>query len=157
MTIATTASALNGVSERSPLGDVKLRSVRSVRVYWPVTGETLAALGAGHTETLRDDAAFGSLLQVLRSSPCAGDFGVYSDVFEVCVGVEGFTTEPGARPAFGSVGDSSLSPTLTVTVHIDARTPDDEVSHVLGRILDAHPWEVPVVELSAPFDLVHRA
>lgn len=157
MTTATTASALDAAAPRPPLRDIKLRSVRSIRVYWPVTGETLAALGAGRTETLRDDAAFGSLLQVLRSSPCAGDFGVYSDVFEVGVGVEGFTTKPGAHPTFGSVGDSSLSPALTVTVHIDARTPDDEVSRVLGRILHAHPWEVPVVELSAPFDLVHRA
>ncbi|MEV0196038.1 hypothetical protein [Nonomuraea sp. NPDC050691] len=156
MTAITTPS-IDGKAPAPAEMAVRRLPVRSVRVYWPVSGRTLARVGSGDVDVLREDESFAALLHVLRTSACAGDFGVYRDVFEVGVGVEGFTTGHGARPTFGSVGDSSLSPTLTVTTHIDARTPDAEISRLLSRVLDAHPWEVPVVELSAPFDLVFRA
>ncbi|AXG81870.1 hypothetical protein [Streptomyces paludis] len=136
---------------------VRRRSVRAIRVYWPVSRRTLAAVGTGDIDVLRDDDSFAELLRVLESAPSLGDFGLYGDVFEVSIGAEGFTARPGSAPVFGAVGGKSLSPTLTFTTYLDARTDDEEISRVLSLIVGAHPWETPVVELSAPLELVSRA
>ena len=148
MTVTTTPPAK---------GTVRRRSVRTIKVYWPVSSATLAAAAAGGIEALRDDDSFAALLRVLESTPEIGDFGLYDDVFEVGFGAEGFTTRPGAAPALGTVGGRSLSPTLAFTSYIDAAASDDELSRVLARITDAHPWEIPVIELSAPLELISRA
>ncbi|MFG6192680.1 hypothetical protein [Nonomuraea sp. JJY05] len=133
------------------------RPVRAIKVYWPVSRQTLAAMAAGDVAALEADPSLGELLHVLETSPEVGDFGLYTDVFEVGIGAEGFTAVHGATPTLGAIGARSLSPTLTFTTYIDASATDDEVSWVLSRIMDAHPWEVPVIELSAPLDLVLRA
>jgi hypothetical protein len=117
----------------------------------------VAAVGAGHVEALGDDESLAALLRELRALPGVGDFGLYQDVFEVSIGAEGFTPKDGALPAFGAVGGRTLSPTLALTTYIDAAAGEDEISQILARIVAAHPWEVPVVELSAPLELVSRA
>ncbi|MET8945108.1 hypothetical protein ABZX30_16370 [Streptomyces sp. NPDC004542] len=135
---------------------IRRRSVRALKVYWPVSRQTLALAAAGDVEVLRREESLAGLLRVVETSPCLGDFGMYTDVFEVGIGAEGFTTGRGAAPTLGAVGEQTLSPTLTVTTYIDASVPEDELSHALSRIVAAHPWEVPVVELSAPVELVTR-
>lgn len=135
-------------------GPITRRKVRAIKVYWPVSHSTLARVSAGDLGALRSDDSFGAFIDVLESSSCVGDFGVYRDVYEVGLGAEGFTTRSGATPALGAIGERTLSPTLTVTVHVDHSVPEDEISQVLGQILAAHPWEVPVLELTAPFDLI---
>lgn len=136
---------------------VQRRAVRTIKVYWPVATATLTACARGDLDVLRDDESFASLLRVLESSPELGDFGVYGDVFEVALGAEGFTVRPGARPSLGSVGGRFLSSTLAVTTYVDAAADDDALTRVLARLADAHPWEIPVIELSAPLELVSRA
>ncbi|ELP66768.1 hypothetical protein ACKI1I_26160 [Streptomyces turgidiscabies] len=135
---------------------VRRRTVRRVKAFWPVSEDTLAACARGDLDTLRSDESFASLLRVLESSPELGDFGVYGDVFEVTFGAEGFTVRPGARPALGSVGGRFLSATVAVTTYVDSVT-DEDLARVLARLADAHPWEIPVIELSAPLELVSRA
>ncbi|WP_330348257.1 hypothetical protein [Streptomyces sp. NBC_00582] len=146
-----------GAARGDARGAVRRRTVRTIKVYWPVGAATLAACAGGDLDVLRSDESFASLLRVLETSPELGDFGVYGDVFEVALGAEGFTVRPGARPALGSVGGRFLSSTLAVTTHIDATADDDEVARILARLIDAHPWEIPVIELSAPLDLVTPA
>ncbi|MGP3920294.1 hypothetical protein [Nonomuraea sp. 10N515B] len=153
---ATMSSAVNGREPITGESAIRRRSARAIKVYWPVSHETYASLGAGDVEALWSDKSFAPLLRVLESSPALGDFGLYRDVFELSTGVEGFTAAPGAMPALGAVGDRSLSPTVAFTTYIDARTGDDEVHRVLAHIVAAHPWEVPVIELSAPFELISR-
>ncbi|MEW2047485.1 hypothetical protein [Streptomyces sp. NPDC005476] len=135
---------------------VRRRTVRRVKAYWPVAEATLTACARGDLDALRSDESFASLLRVLEDSPELGDFGVYGDVFEVTFGAEGFTVRSGARPALGSVGGRVLSATVAVTTYVDAVT-DQDLSRVLARLTDAHPWEIPVIELSAPLELVSRA
>ncbi|MEH0447813.1 MULTISPECIES: hypothetical protein [unclassified Streptomyces] len=136
---------------------VRRRTVRTIKVYWPVASATLTACAKGDLDALRTDQSFASLLRIMETSPELGDFGVYGDVFEVSLGAEGFTVQPGARPALGSIGGRFLSATLAVTTHVDAAADDDTLTRILTRLVDAHPWEVPVIELSAPLDLVSRA
>lgn len=135
---------------------VRRRAVRRVKAYWPVAEATLAACAQGDLDALRSDESFASLLRVLESSPELGDFGVYGDVFEVTFGAEGFTVRPGARPTLGAIGERSLSPTVAVTTYVHAVT-DEDLARVLARLTAAHPWEIPVIELSAPLELVSRA
>ncbi|MFI1507940.1 hypothetical protein [Streptomyces sp. NPDC020597] len=136
---------------------VRRRRVRTIKVFWPVASATLSACAKGDLDALRADDSFASLLRVVETSPELGDFGVYGDVFEVSLGAEGFTVRPGARPALGSIGGRFLSSTLAVTTYVDAEVDDDALARILARLTDAHPWEVPVIELSAPLDLVSRA
>jgi hypothetical protein len=135
---------------------LRRRTVRKVKAYWPVEKATLAACALGDLDALRSDKSFASLLRVLESSPELGEFGVYGDVFEVAFGAEGFTVRPGARPTLGSVGGRFLSPTVAVTTYVHAAT-DEDLAPVLARLTDVHPWEIPVIELSAPLELVSRA
>jgi hypothetical protein len=153
---ATMSSAVRGREPITVETAIRRRPARAIKVYWPVPPETHASLAAGDVEALWSEESFAPLLRVLESSPALGDFGLYQDVFELNIGVEGFTAVPGARPALGAVGDRSLSPTVAFTTYIDARAGDDEIHRVLGRIVAAHPWEVPVIELSAPFELISR-
>ncbi|MFI1049259.1 hypothetical protein ACH4U3_26300 [Streptomyces griseoruber] len=151
------AGPARGSARGEARGGVRRRTVRTVKVYWPVGAVTLAACARGDLDVLRSDESFASLLRVLETSPELGDFGVYGDVFEVALGAEGFTVRPGARPALGSVGGRFLSSTLAVTTYVDAATDEDALSRILARLIDAHPWEIPVIELSAPLDLVTPA
>ncbi|MDX3797773.1 hypothetical protein [Streptomyces sp. AK04-3B] len=136
---------------------VRRRTVRTIKVYWPVASATLTACAKGDLDALRADQSFASLLRIVETSPELGDFGVYGDVFEVSFGAEGFSVRPGARPALGSIGGRLLSTTLAVTTYVDADADDDTLAGILARLVDAHPWEIPVIELSAPLDLVSRA
>jgi hypothetical protein len=154
---ATMTSAAHERGPRRAEPAIRRRSVRAIKVYWPVPRQTLAALAAGEVEVLHRDESLTELFRALQASPEVGDFGLYTDVFEVGIGAEGFTAVPGSTPAFGAVGARSLSPTLTFTTYVDASAADDEVSRVLSHIVAAHPWEVPVVELSAALELVSRA
>ncbi|MER6142416.1 hypothetical protein ABT174_20610 [Streptomyces sparsogenes] len=154
---ATMTSATQGQGPRRAESAIRRRSVRAIKVYWPVSRQTLATLAEGEVAVLHEDESLAGLFRALEASPELGDFGLYTDVFEVGVGAEGFTAAPGSTPALGAVGSRSLSPTLTFTTYLDASVADDEVSRVLSRIVAAHPWEVPVVELSAPLELVSRA
>ncbi|GGN08043.1 hypothetical protein [Streptomyces fuscichromogenes] len=152
--VTTTITPEAAARDRKP---VRRRTVRAIKVHWPVPATTLAACAAGDPDALRSDESFAPLLRVLETSPELGDFGVYGDVFEVALGVESFTVRPGARPTLGSVGGHFLSSTVAVTTYVDATAGDDELALLLARLTDVHPWEVPVIELSAPMDLVTRA
>ncbi|WP_416984256.1 hypothetical protein [Streptomyces sp. T028] len=151
------ARPARGSARGDARGAVRRRTVRTIKVYWPVGAAAMAACAEGDLDGLSSDESFASLLRILETSPELGDFGVYGDVFEVALGAEGFTVRPGARPALGSVGGRFLSSTLAVTTHVDAATDEDALARILTRLVDAHPWEVPVIELSAPLDLVTRA
>ncbi|MEU5247133.1 hypothetical protein AB0G81_24025, partial [Streptomyces asoensis] len=120
---------------------VRRRTVRTIKVYWPVATATLTACAKGDLDALRADESFAALLRIVETSPELGDFGVYGDVFEVSLGAEGFSVRPGARPSLGSVGGRFLSATLAVTTYVDAATDDDTLARLLDRLADAHPWE----------------
>lgn len=135
---------------------ISRRQVRTVKIYWPISARTMEGILAGDTTALDRDGSFRDFAEVLEESPALGDFGNYSNVFEISLGLEGFTTGAGARPTLGAHGERTLSPTLAVTVHVAASLTDDELNGILGRVLEAHPWEIPVVELSSPIELIVR-
>lgn len=127
---------------------------RKVRVHWPVTSATftqlIAASGAvaylgGDIEPLRD---------VIEATAELGDFGDYTDVVEMSIGYETFSVGPAANPTLGSAGERSVSPTLVVTTYMDSGISDERVEEILARLVAAHPWEVPVIELTDAVELV---
>lgn len=130
-----------------------MKRVRKLRVHWPVDGGTLARLTAGDAGIFEEDPSLALLLAALEEQPELGDFGIYRHVFESSFGFEGFTVAPGANPTLGSVGSSSVSPTFVLTSYFDAGMPATAVGNLLQRILDIHPWEVPVLEISDPVSI----
>lgn len=96
------------------------------------------------------------MLAIVQDHGVLGDFGSYRSVVELATGWELFTPGPDAKPALGMAETSTASPTAILTLHIPSDTAEDAVSAALSAIVAAHPWEVPVIEIT-PSSLVTRA
>ncbi|ALV44224.1 hypothetical protein MB46_00540 [Arthrobacter alpinus] len=129
---------------------IQMKSVRKLRVHWPIDSTSFSRLAMGEAEAIREDQGIATLLQALAESPELGDFGNYRHVFESGVGFEGFTVTAGANPTLGQVGQRTLSPTFVFTTYFDAALDDAAVESFMSRMIEIHPWEVPVIELSSP-------
>ena len=129
---------------------IQMKSVRKLRVHWPIDSTSFSRLAMGEAEAIREDEGIATLLQALAESPELGDFGNYRHVFESGVGFEGFTVTAGANPTLGQVGQRTLSPTFVFTTYFDAALDDAAVESFMSRMIEIHPWEVPVIELSSP-------
>jgi hypothetical protein len=137
--------------------DVQLHPVRKLRVHWPISGTTFAQLAKGKASAFRDDPGIAHLLQALTQFRELGDFGNYKHVFESGLGFEGFTTAEGANPTLGRVGEQTLSPTFVFTTYFDASLEDAAIERFMRQIVEIHPWEVPVIELTGPISVSSSA
>lgn len=136
---------------------IAMKSVRKLRVHWPIASETFSRLATGDAEAFKDEAGIAALLQASSESTDLGDFGNYRHVFESGLGYEGFTCTEGANPTLGQVGQRTISPTFVFTTYFDAALPDAAVERFLQHIVDIHPWEVPVIELTGPVSVSSTA
>ncbi|QXQ05517.1 hypothetical protein KX816_14930 [Sphingosinicellaceae bacterium] len=124
------------------------RAVRVLRVYCPIAAETLVALATGQAAAIDRDATLAAILGIVRGDNPLGDFAPYRSVVELAPGWELFTPGADARPALGEAGRASASPTAILTIYIPADAPEAAVSSAVDAIVAAHPWEVPVIELT---------
>lgn len=124
---------------------VTRRRAVAVKIHCPITAQTLAALTAGDEAALERDSAATAILTVIRDDNPLGDFGLYKGVCEIAPGWESFRPGPDAKPTLGTSGECSLSPTAILTTYADAEA---DISAALAALMAAHPWEVPVIELS---------
>ena len=121
------------------------RCAVAVKIHCPIQPETLAAMLAGDNSALERDPTASSILAVIRDDNPLGDFGLYKGVCEIAPGWEGFLPGADASPTLGTAGTRSLSPTAILTTYADA---DADLAQALAALIAAHPWEVPVIELS---------
>ena len=119
-----------------------------VAVHVPVAAETLAALLAGQRGALESDPVMARMLAILRAPGALGDFGIYHGVGEIGLGWETFAPSPDANPTLGSAGAVEHSPTVTLVSWIPSDAPAEAVDAALAALMDAHPWEVPVIEVT---------
>lgn len=124
------------------------RPVKALRVYCPVSYATLRVMVMGEDPDLDGETALQEMLSIIRGDSALGDFGIYKSVVELAPGWELFTPGTAARPALGEAGRSTLSPTVILTIYIAEDTPGDWLDRALSAIIEAHPWEVPVIELT---------
>lgn len=118
-----------------------------VSVHVPVAATTLEALLAGDRTALETDPVMAQMLAILRAPGALGDFGMYHGVAEIGLGWETFAPGPAANPTLGAAGEVEHSPTVTLTTWIPAEAPAEAVDAALAALMDAHPWEVPVIEV----------
>jgi hypothetical protein len=137
--------------------NIELKAVRKLRIHWPIPLDTMTRLASGDLGALESDAGIASLLQALTATPELGGFGNYHHVFESSAGFEGFTVAEGANPTLGSVGQRTISPTFVFTTYFDDSLSDQAVHELVQRIVDIHPWEVPVIEVSGPLSVSSSA
>ena len=128
--------------------NILLRKVWAIRLAWPVSSAVLLRLHAGDMAALDCEDGLASLYAILDGDNPLGDFGAYQAVAEVTLGWELFRPGAGAKPTRGMVGQREISPSLMITIHIPDETPQAEVDAAIARLLAAHPWEIPVVEVS---------
>lgn len=133
--------------------NIELKSVRKLRIHWPIPVETMTRLGRGELSALEADAGISTLLEALKETPELGGFGNYHHVFESSAGFEGFTVAEGANPTLGSVGQRTISPTFVFTTYFDASLDEAAVQRLVRTIVEIHPWEVPVIEVSGPLSV----
>lgn len=107
--------------------------------------QTFAALLAGQFSALEHDQAAAAVLAAIRGTGL-GNFGRYTGVVETALGIEVFTPTAAARPTLGAAGAASHSPTVMFTTWADAGA--SGLAEAVAAIAAAHPWEVPVIELS---------
>ncbi|EJL33191.1 hypothetical protein PMI02_01226 [Novosphingobium sp. AP12] len=119
-----------------------------VRIHVPVRAETLAAMLTGDAAAADGDPVLAVMLAVIREGGVLGDFGLYTGVVEIAPGWESFRSGPDAAPTLGSAGEASLSSTVILTTYAVCGPDDPALLAMVGRLLAAHPWEVPVIEVS---------
>lgn len=125
-----------------------LREAAMVRIHAPVSATTLAAMLSGDGDAAHRDPVPGAILDAFRNHGPLGDFELYSGVVEIAPGWEAFRSGAGATPTLGAAGEASLSPTVILTTYALCAVDDPALLAAVGRILAAHPWEVPVVEVT---------
>ncbi|MFC8039328.1 hypothetical protein ACFUOZ_08230 [Paenarthrobacter sp. NPDC057355] len=137
--------------------NIELKAVRKLRIHWPIPLETMTRLADGQLDALESDPGISSLLDALTAAPELGGFGNYHHVFESSAGFEGFTVAEGANPTLGSIGQRTISPTFVFTTYFDDTLDDSAVHQLVQTIVDIHPWEVPVIEVSGPLSVSSAA
>ena len=125
------------------------RTVHHLTIRCPIDRATLRLLGSGDAAALARDPAIAPILRLIESTPEFGDFGTYTGVCEVTVGLEAFTPGRGADPSLGEVGRRAVSPTATVTTYLASDIGEDRLAELIEALAEVHPWEVPVIELGA--------
>ena len=108
----------------------------------------MAELLKGEFEALELDPVAAAILAVIRAPNPLGDFAEYQGVFELSIGLEGFTPAPGAQPTVGTRGAHTLSPTAIITTYFRTGADPGAVEAALDALLRAHPWETPVIEVT---------
>jgi hypothetical protein len=121
------------------------RRAVAVKVHCPISAETHAAMASGQADALERDPAAFAILAIIRGDNPLGDFELYKGVCEVSTGWESFEPGPEATPTLGSAGQRALSPTAILTTYASEGA-DLEIA--LAEIMAAHPWEVPVIEVT---------
>ncbi|MCW1382618.1 hypothetical protein OLX02_07260 [Novosphingobium sp. KCTC 2891] len=124
------------------------RAARAVRIHVPVAPETLQAVLAGNSAAMEADPTLGAMLRIIREQPALGDFGLYDGVAEIGLGWETFTPAADAAPTLGAPGKTAFSPTVTLTTWIASSATEKSVDDALAALMAAHPWEVPVIEVT---------
>jgi len=125
-----------------------LRKAWAIRCAWPVTSAVLHRLLAGDMAALDCEDGLASLYAILDANNPLGDFGTYQAVAEVGPGWELFRPGTNAKPIRGTIGQREVSPSLMVTIHVPGNAPQEQVDAAIARLLAAHPWEIPVIEVS---------
>ena len=82
---------------------------------------------------------------MIRADNSLGDFGLYHGVCEIGPGWESFTPSPDAAPTLGQAGVTALSPTVILKTYASTGA---DLDAALTALVTAHPWEIPVIELS---------
>lgn len=125
------------------------RPARILRIHCPAAAATIEAMRAGHADAIERDPVVAPLLAIIRADNPLGDFGLYTGVVEIAIGYESFIPTADAAPTSGRAGTISLLPSVVLTTYIAGDAAEGMVSAALAEIVAAHPWEVPVIELSA--------
>lgn len=133
-----------------------IRAAKVLRIYCPLDDQTRRLVAAGNLAEIDKASALGSMLEIIGREGPLGDFGAYRSVVELSPGWELFTPGPQARPTLGTPGKAEISATAVLTVYMDGHASDADVAQAIDAIMAAHPWEVPVVELTET-SLVMRA
>ena len=126
-----------------------MRAARVLKIHCPIDIKSMQQISAGQIAQIDPECALAKILNLVGEggSPL-GDFGIYKSVVELSAGWEMFTPDSSSRPTLGQAGLRTVSPTAILTVYMAADSPADAVSGAIDAILVAHPWEVPVIELS---------
>ena len=59
-----------------------------------------------------------------------------------------FSPTEDAEPTLGEVGSTTRSPTAILIVYVPMEASREAVDNAIRALLEAHPWEIPIVELS---------
>lgn len=128
---------------------LRLTTVRRITVHCPVSRDAWDSLQAGDSAQLEREPDLAPLFDVLRAHEEFGALGPYRSVFEIGRGRETFTPRAGSRPTLGSAGEVCRTYTIVITTYVAERVADARFADLIAALARAHPWELPVIEVSS--------
>lgn len=137
-----------------------------IRIHIPldVEGQDLADVADGTDGTdetvVRDwPAILGSpgtrapglqaIIDLISKTEGVGRLGVYDNCFELSPGEEWFIPGEGSHPTKGSLGKATAVKTIVLTTYAVGLSLA-KIEAFLDRVVEAHPWEHPVIECLRP-------
>ncbi len=127
---------------------LRLIAAKRITVHCPASDAAQAAFLAGNLERLESEPPFDALFSVLRGHVEFGCIGPYRSVFELSLGRETFVPGPGADPTAGTLDERASVGTLRVTTYVPGDTGAPRLAELVAMLAEAHPWELPVIELA---------
>ena len=108
----------------------------------------MAAIARGDAAAIARDPDAQPIISIIEHSSDLGNFGRYRGVFELSLGIEAFTPQPGARPAVGEADKRTFSATAAIATYVPMTVATDRLSELLQSLAAAHPWEIPVIDIA---------
>lgn len=128
--------------------NLRLAAAKRITVHCPASVAAQAAYLAGDLERLEGESPFDALFSVLRNHIDFGSIGPYRSVFELSMGRETFVPGPGADPAAGTLDKRASLGTIMITTYVSGETGAQRIAELVAMLAEAHPWELPVIELA---------
>jgi hypothetical protein len=125
-----------------------LRQCSLIQIFFPLEAVADVEWPISEARLVEATPSLGRVLQLLRSSAPIGQIGHYTGVFEISVGLEGFTPTKGANPTLGDIQNRTDTPSVCLTTYaITENTSLSQIEAFIGAVVKLHSWEHPIIEL----------
>lgn len=94
---------------------------------------------------VRASPSLGKILELLRKSSPVGKLANYDSVYELSIGIEGFTPLSSDNPG---KGEFAMVPSVKLVIYSEPEVDQKAIDAFLIKMIAVHPWEYPVVEIA---------
>lgn len=109
----------------------------AVNTGWPISKQHIVEMSS----SLRE------IIILLQDSDPVGRVGNYQAVYEIGLGLEGFTPGVGSNPTLTQNNDHEETPSVSFTTYVSCDVSEVTISNFVQCLSTIHPWEHPIIEI----------